>query len=149
MSQVQNHCHPHAALPSVAPQPWGNYTTTRIPHTCPVCQGKGEHPRGFYGPRHPAEGKPDKCRSCEKGIVWETRQEYSPTWTYWPTVTYPWAAPVSVTYDTSAAAPAVANTYQTYQSTDGPGTFLGQNGIRVTFGNDGTVAYTTDDADGR
>ena len=82
---VQSHCHPHGStLPYQPYQMVGNYTTVRTPHTCPVCQGKGEHPRGFYGPRDPAEGNPDPCRSCEKGVVWETRQEYAPTWVYPP-----------------------------------------------------------------
>lgn len=38
------------------------------PHTCPVCDGCGEVPDGFYRRSYTGD---IKCRSCEgKGIVW-------------------------------------------------------------------------------
>lgn len=41
------------------------------PHKCPVCDGKGKMPMGFY-----REGMAEECRSCEgRGLVWPPQPE--------------------------------------------------------------------------
>jgi hypothetical protein len=44
------------------------------PHTCPVCQGRGVLPAGFYHPSGAASltsTAPERCRSCSgKGYLW-------------------------------------------------------------------------------
>lgn len=47
---------------------WSN--PGRVPHKCPVCEGRCKHPPGFYG--EPACGNDVDCQSCDgKGVVWE------------------------------------------------------------------------------
>jgi len=50
------------------------YETRVIPHTCPVCQGRGSVPMGFYNPNNQGTANstaPDQCRSCAgTGVVW-------------------------------------------------------------------------------
>jgi len=45
----------------------------KVPFLCPVCQGRGVVPQGFYSP-YPTglttSTEPDKCRSCMDGIIW-------------------------------------------------------------------------------
>lgn len=46
------------------------------PHTCPVCNGNGLVPNGFYrqtsGTWSTSDSTPEKCRTCNGiGIVWE------------------------------------------------------------------------------
>lgn len=50
------------------------------PHTCPVCEGRGQVPFGFYNQLGPYSGTsititsgtyPETCRSCQgQGVVW-------------------------------------------------------------------------------
>jgi hypothetical protein len=47
----------------------------KTPHKCPICEGKGVVPCGFYGTssssRLTTEELIDECRTCKgKGIVW-------------------------------------------------------------------------------
>lgn len=46
----------------------------RVPHRCPVCDGKGRVPSGFYAPEGTVrldEPRMEVCRSCfGSGIVW-------------------------------------------------------------------------------
>ena len=44
-------------------------------HVCPVCQGRGFLPVGFYSPdlSNGANTVPEKCRSCKGiGYIWDT-----------------------------------------------------------------------------
>ena len=57
---------------------WPTYPKSRrIPHTCPVCGGRGMVPAGFYDSSPGSIGgavslAPERCCTCEgKGIVWE------------------------------------------------------------------------------
>lgn len=43
------------------------------PHTCPVCEGRGDVPHGFYSnsPHSSTDATADVCRSCSgRGILW-------------------------------------------------------------------------------
>ena len=42
------------------------------PHRCPVCEGRGMMPHGFYDRRTVSSSmEPDPCHSCQgSGIVW-------------------------------------------------------------------------------
>ena len=62
------------------PSPWEyhptfHYTTPpKAPHKCPVCEGKGSLPAGFYM-QVPcgslSSTLPEQCRSCSgQGIIW-------------------------------------------------------------------------------
>lgn len=47
-----------------------------IPHTCPVCSGKGIVPHGFYNSTNrewtSSSAAPEKCKTCNgTGIVWK------------------------------------------------------------------------------
>ena len=47
-----------------------------IPHKCPICNGNGLVPNGFYrqtsGSWSTSDATPEKCRTCQgTGIVWE------------------------------------------------------------------------------
>lgn len=47
------------------------------PHKCPVCNGNGLVPNGFYtqttGRWSSANVEPERCKSCNgKGVVWNT-----------------------------------------------------------------------------
>lgn len=50
----------------------------KIPHTCPVCKGRGKVPQGFYtaiGANDWAVSstEPEQCRSCRgSGFLWGT-----------------------------------------------------------------------------
>jgi len=45
-----------------------------IPYTCPVCQGRGLVPIGFYNPGNEtlsSSTMPERCRSCNgTGVLW-------------------------------------------------------------------------------
>ncbi len=44
---------------------------TKIPFKCPVCEGRGMVPTGFYGTSTALSGVTlEQCMSCAKGIVW-------------------------------------------------------------------------------
>lgn len=46
------------------------------PHKCPVCNGTGFVPKGFYYGLSGETGF-DECRTCTKGIIWDyTNYEY-------------------------------------------------------------------------
>jgi DnaJ-class molecular chaperone len=49
------------------------------PHTCPVCNGKGLLPCGFYNTQSigsPSNTADEQCRACGgQGIIWESNQE--------------------------------------------------------------------------
>jgi hypothetical protein len=52
-----------------------NNTKQPIPHCCPVCNGSGLVPNGFYmqtiNAGATSSSSPEKCRSCNAtGIVW-------------------------------------------------------------------------------
>lgn len=54
----------------------------QTPSTCPVCQGRGVVPAGFYstttGQGTTSTMIPEQCRSCEgSGIVWSGNSEAS------------------------------------------------------------------------
>ncbi len=46
--------------------------SSKKPHYCPVCGGKGKLPNGFYGfAETTSEFIPENCRSCNgKGVIW-------------------------------------------------------------------------------
>jgi len=50
------------------------YITTGKPHKCPVCEGSGIVPSGFYlktGDSWTSNTTSEKCRACDgKGIIW-------------------------------------------------------------------------------
>jgi hypothetical protein len=54
---------------------WSPFGGDRIPHKCPVCEGKGSVPVGFYAPNEAltlSSEQPEVCRSCSgHGIVWK------------------------------------------------------------------------------
>lgn len=136
MSNVQNHCHPHGTLPY---QPYAEQTykpaPVRTPHKCPVCIGRGFVDAGFYTATGQTWGgpgtNPDTCRTCEgTGIVWDEQPAS-------PLAGLPQYSSFSVSIKSDP------DTYQTYQSMDGPGTFLGQNGIRFTFDNASAALVST------
>ena len=61
----------------------------KTPHCCPVCNGNGLVPNGFYnqtsGQWSTSSITPETCRSCDgTGIVWsiEEQEEYK----YIPTI---------------------------------------------------------------
>ena len=43
------------------------------PHLCPVCQGRGTVPTGFYSPTGSTSNvTPEQCRTCQGfGMVWD------------------------------------------------------------------------------
>jgi len=41
-----------------------------IPHKCPVCNGKGVVPGGFYSSVGDYGSSITTCRSCVNGIIW-------------------------------------------------------------------------------
>lgn len=47
------------------------FSYPKIPHKCPICEGRGNVPFGFYG-RSEVEGGPTElCRQCEgKGVIY-------------------------------------------------------------------------------
>lgn len=58
-------CHPACFPPPPA----------RTPHRCPVCEGRGNVPAGFYedggfSESMTAEPRREPCRSCIQGVVW-------------------------------------------------------------------------------
>ena len=65
-------------VPSVGPghvcRHWYPVVTTagRVPHRCPVCEGRGHVPAGFYvGKGSATSANPEGCRSCNgTGILW-------------------------------------------------------------------------------
>jgi len=60
------------------------------PHTCPVCQGRGTVPQGFYnhGDMLTSSLTPEQCRTClGTGIVWDYTVIDSPSWGYIPPIT--------------------------------------------------------------
>jgi len=52
----------------------------KIPHKCPVCNGQGLVPNGYYSVIGVASysttnATPEQCRSCNgTGIVWEQKE---------------------------------------------------------------------------
>ena len=46
----------------------------KVPHKCPVCDGRGFVPGGFYGNTtgnwSTSSTAPETCRSCVNGIIW-------------------------------------------------------------------------------
>ena len=49
-----------------------NHTVAK-PHLCPVCQGRGTVPVGFYSPGTLSSSlTPETCRTCQGfGVVWD------------------------------------------------------------------------------
>ena len=46
-----------------------------VPYKCPVCNGTGQVPAGFYDTETSINPQAEKCRSCEgTGIVWDKMQ---------------------------------------------------------------------------
>lgn len=55
------------------PAPLPGKGSASMPYRCPVCNGSGLVPAGFYELVKDAAGPPDKCRTCHNtGIVWRT-----------------------------------------------------------------------------
>lgn len=59
------------------PRPPAGYTpwympVRKQPHLCPVCEGRGFKPMGFYTGENGASGaRPVKCRTCRgEGVLW-------------------------------------------------------------------------------
>jgi len=53
----------------------------RVPHRCPVCNGRGHVPNGFYGTTNDewttSSLTPDVCKTCNGGgIVWSEDQDF-------------------------------------------------------------------------
>jgi len=45
--------------------------TSRVPHKCPVCSGRGTVPCGFYSSDLCSSTVPEMCQSCHgAGILW-------------------------------------------------------------------------------
>jgi hypothetical protein len=43
------------------------------PHRCPVCEGRGFVPAGFYSGSQSTSANPELCRSCATtGIIWRS-----------------------------------------------------------------------------
>lgn len=65
----------------------------RVPHRCPVCEGRGFLPSGFYAGASSASTAPEGCRSCRgTGVVWSRirrRPPDEPFRVYPPIVTPP------------------------------------------------------------
>lgn len=62
----------------VPPQPWYDqtaYPSYRTPHRCPVCDGQGNVPKGFYQSEAGliyVDADTALCKSCwGAGVVWE------------------------------------------------------------------------------
>lgn len=47
-------------------------TTKQVPHRCPVCEGRGHVPAGFYTGGLAEGANPEPCRSCKDGLIWVT-----------------------------------------------------------------------------
>lgn len=68
-----------AKIPEPITYPWWPPMPTKTPHKCPVCDGRGNVPFGFYEAGwtgHYTTGtKPipvEDCRTCNgKGVLWE------------------------------------------------------------------------------
>src|SRR5208282_6077669 len=71
------------------------------PHKCPVCNGRGKVPAGFYGDQGTDVSEPP-CRSCHgSGLVWSNDCPMLPIYPAppmqpWPptTVPIPWQKPL-------------------------------------------------------
>jgi len=50
------------------------YPTKQYPHRCPVCEGRGTVPHGFYSHEEmgtDASTAPETCRTCNgQGVIW-------------------------------------------------------------------------------
>src|SRR5208283_3367950 len=71
-----------------------------IPHKCPVCNGRGKVPAGFYGDKG-IDASESPCRSCHgSGLVWSNDWSMlpypGPPIQPWPptTVPIPWQEPL-------------------------------------------------------
>lgn len=62
-------CPSCAALPNASQPPPMRFGEKR-PWRCPVCEGRGSVPAGFYTNGISTSTSNEKCRSCEDGVIW-------------------------------------------------------------------------------
>jgi hypothetical protein len=55
-----------------------------VPFRCPVCEGRGSMPRGFYDRSTTVSSlEPEQCRACRGcGIVWASEHDVPALWFY-------------------------------------------------------------------